>query len=175
MLGGQNNKFSPIRYGQDGSIVTNEPNSNIYSNIINSTSPRRYGYQNTSNKQYCVNFRIFYKTIVGEDLGVIGDTDELGNWDSKKCLKLKWTEGHYWVSVVPLYTNRPYFKYKYCQYSDGHIEDGMDRLADVEVLPEINSRGGIQDVQYKVVQLNDIWESFKVNFSVYTPIEDLRD
>ena len=53
-------------------------------------------------------------------------------------MKLKWTEGHYWVSVYPLYTNRPYFKYKYVQYSDGHIEDGMDRLADVDVLPEIN-------------------------------------
>ena len=48
---------------------------------------------------YCVNFRIYYKTIVGEDLGVIGDWDELGNWDPKRCLKLKWTDGHYWVSV----------------------------------------------------------------------------
>ena len=111
-------------------------------------------------------------------MGVIGDSDELGNWDTKKCLKLKWTEGHYWVSVEPLYTNQPYFKYKYIQYSDGHIEDGMDRLADVEVLPEIqksNQVGLIRNGVYKIVQLNDIWESFKVNFSVYSPNEDLND
>ena len=54
----------------------------------------------------------------------------------------------------------------------------MDRLADVEVLPEIqksNQVGLIRHGVYKIVQLNDIWESFKVNFSVYSPIEDLND
>ena len=112
---------------------------------------------------------------------MIGDCDELGNWDTKKCLKLKWTEGHYWVSVQPLYTNRPYFKYKYIQYSDGHIEDGMDRLADVEVLPEVNNAARAYDINlrqnnlYKVVQLNDVWESFRVNFSVYAPMETHSD
>ena len=108
------NQFSPTRYGlDDGGYVSNT--NNIYSNRTRSSSPKRgrnYNY-NISDKQYCVNFRIYYKTIVGEDLGVIGDTDELGNWDTKKGLKLKWTEGHYWVSVAPLYTNQPYFKYKY--------------------------------------------------------------
>jgi len=50
---------------------------------------------------------------------------------------------------VPLYTNKPYFKYKYIQYSDGHIEDGMDRLADVEVLPEVNNAGRVYDVNIR--------------------------
>jgi hypothetical protein len=57
----------------------------------------------------------------------------------------------------------------------------MDRLADVEVLPEVNNAGRVYDINirqnnlYKVVQLNDIWESFKVNFSVLAPIESHGD
>jgi hypothetical protein len=57
----------------------------------------------------------------------------------------------------------------------------MDRLADVEVLPEVNNAARVYDInrrennQYKVVQLNDVWESFRVNFSVYAPIETHGD
>lgn len=53
---------------------------------------------------YGVSFKVHYETIVGEDIGVIGDCDELGNWDPLQCLKLKWITGHFWVSAEPMYT-----------------------------------------------------------------------
>lgn len=43
----------------------------------------------------------------------MGNIDELGKWtDFEKC-KLKWTEGHFWVTENLVIINKPYFLYKY--------------------------------------------------------------
>lgn len=120
-----------------------------------------------------------FPTVTGEDVGVIGDLPELGNWDPKKCLKLKWYQDHVWETVVPLVTNRPYFKYKYVQYSPTtKIEDGMDRVAELRLLPEIKNRGVAQRQQasqitqsqaVKQVELNDEWEAFRAHFTIWHP------
>jgi len=54
---------------------------------------------------------------MGEDIGVFGDIPELGSWDIKKCLKMKWYKDHIWETETPLYTSVPFFKYKYVIYN----------------------------------------------------------
>lgn len=79
---------------------------------------------------------------MGEDIGVYGDIPELGNWDVKKCLKLKWYKDHIWESEHPLITNKPFFRYKYVYYNPKTvIEEGQDRIAELRLLPEIKTEG----------------------------------
>jgi hypothetical protein len=58
------------------------------------------------------------------------------------------------------------------------IEDGMDRLAELRLLPEIKNKGVVghhltnshlQHQFAKQVELNDEWEAFRVTFSIFHP------
>lgn len=114
-------------------------------------------------------------------MGVCGSTPELGEWKECKAF-MKWTEGHIWKLMVPLNVSKRYFKYKYVILAQGKIvkwEAGIDRLADLAILPEINLDGslvaqsssgispmykqsmkqsmGIND-QVKLVGIRDNWE-----------------
>ena len=62
--------------------------------------------------QYSVKFKLYYQTIPGEDLFVIGNIPELGKIEEKKH-PLMWTEGHIWVSEEPLITSISSFEYSY--------------------------------------------------------------
>jgi hypothetical protein len=77
--------FSPRKYGQT-----------FESDVLNDSHLARLP---TDTQLYCVNFRIQFPTIEGQDIGVIGDIPELGGWDVKKCLKLKWYDDHVWESA----------------------------------------------------------------------------
>lgn len=61
---------------------------------------------------YSVSFRLYYKTLFGEDLFVVGNIPELSGSNEEKH-PLMWTEGHIWVSKVPLVTSTPRFTYGY--------------------------------------------------------------
>ena len=66
---------------------------------------------------YALHFSIFYKTIVGESIAVVGNLEELGAWVEYKC-HLEWTEGHVWRSVEPILVRETYFEYKYVLLQD---------------------------------------------------------
>jgi hypothetical protein len=64
----------------------------------------------------------------------------LGLWDVAKPLKMRWTEGHNWVSEDILISESKgdptYFMYKYCLLSDGKFqffEKGLDRIVDLKI------------------------------------------
>lgn len=46
-------------------------------------------------------FEMKYQTQMGQELGVIGSFDQLGNWNQDKALKMKWNEGNIWMIEVP--------------------------------------------------------------------------
>lgn len=75
---------------------------NIYDGVVASNPGQKYA----------VSFKIFFDTIPGEDLCVIGSTPELGNWKEVKC-HLTWTSGHIWVLDKPIIISEPFFVYKY--------------------------------------------------------------
>ena len=44
---------------------------------------------------YALHFSIYYKTVVGESIAVVGNLSELGKWKEYRC-HLEWTDGHIW-------------------------------------------------------------------------------
>lgn len=79
-------------------------------NKMHQTSALVHNYQGSSlmNQTYAIKFEVAYPTKFGESIGVIGSTEELGNWKQVK-LHLKWTEGHLWTSKEPFITRNNYF------------------------------------------------------------------
>jgi len=122
-----------------------------------------------------------YNTIPGQEVHVIGNIPELGNWKDEKVCKLQWTEGHIWKTIKPITTSKKFFQYKYILVQDGvrvAIESGIDRIADLELLAH-DSKG--QNVNFsqrrrtmtsgsqKFVRLQDEWEKVKIRFTVFHP------
>ncbi|KAH7648237.1 glucan 1 [Cryptosporidium bovis] len=62
-----------------------------------------------------IKFSVKYETKFGQDLRVVGNIKELGDWDVEKSLSMTWTEGSFWtVSVKILPTNNTEnIEYKY--------------------------------------------------------------
>ena len=52
----------------------------------------------SNNNEYSLNLKVNFKTNYGEELAVVGSIAQLGNWDTSKALKMKWTDGHNWVA-----------------------------------------------------------------------------
>ena len=144
--------------------------------------------QNFSNKgrSYQVHFRVQHKCEGNQTLALLGSLPELGNWKTATC-KLKWQPGDYWVTEKPIETAKFFFTYKYVLWdknSDKLIswERGIDRIADLEVLPHVvNSKLGFNFNQVtgkdmKHCEIDDIYEAFTCVFSVNFPeSEDLSD
>ena len=59
-------------------------------------------------------FEMKYQTQMGQELGVIGSFDQLGNWNQDKALKMKWNEGNIWMIEVPY--NGMDFEFKFISY-----------------------------------------------------------
>ena len=76
-------------------------------------------------------FQVSCKTELGEDLAVIGSINELGNWNKKKALKMKWNKGNIWSGTLFFnYGQIKDFEYKFIILSKGIIklwEDGNNR------------------------------------------------
>ena len=59
-----------------------------------------------------------------------------------------WTTGHFWVLEKPLIVSVPYFNYKYVLITNGikpvvKWEAGVDRIADLRLLPDISPTNDI--------------------------------
>ena len=72
---------------------------------------------------------------------MVGSIPELGSWKELKA-HMTWTEGHVWVIDKPIVTNQPFFCYKYVLMDNDQKEmvkweAGIDRIADLRLLPEV--------------------------------------
>ena len=120
---------------------------------------------------------------MGEQLCIVGDLDEMGQWSNFKC-KMKWTEGHIWV-LDGLIVKKPYFLYKYVVLQNDQPskwEQGDNRIADLRVLPEqapdndilnqvllSSSQATKRNPVSKNVELFDEWEAFSIRMQVFVP------
>ena len=80
-----------------------------------------------------------YETQIGETLAVIGNIPELGQWDDFSKCKMKWTEGHKWVSDDIKISGKHFFLYKYVIIENEKVkrwERGANRVADLDILPD---------------------------------------
>lgn len=70
-------------------------------------------------------------------------------------------------------TKKRYFQYKYVLLNqDGSLstwERGVDRIADLDILPDINQKTGKGVQSMKSVEIIDDWEKFRMNFMINYP------
>lgn len=153
---------------------------------------------------YALHFSIYYETIVGESIAVVGNLGELGKWKEYKC-HLIWTEGHIWRSAQPIVVRESYFEYKYVLLENDKVvawEEGVNRIADLDALPEVKDFKDIEmanstpnmaknnlnlnqqklmlpdeykNKQVKHCQFKDLWEQYVVRFSIFDPLYQKGD
>ena len=82
-------------------------------------------------------FKIIYKAELGQSISVLGNCSKLGNWRQVSAHPLQCSDGEIWESVNNLNTDSSFFLYKYVVVFNNQIykfEEGMDRIADLELL-----------------------------------------
>ena len=97
--------------------------------------------------EYSLTLRVNYKTDYGQEIAVVGSISQLGNWDTSKAFKMKWTEGHNWVAenirISESKGDPTYFTYKYALLYKGHhqfYERGFNRIADLKLLKAVDNK-----------------------------------
>mmetsp|Transcript_12506 Transcript_12506/g.13711 ORF Transcript_12506/g.13711 Transcript_12506/m.13711 type:complete len:370 (-) Transcript_12506:187-1296(-) len=104
---------------------------------------------------YKVEFKVPYQTDFGQNVYVIGNIPELGNWKVAGAVKLKWHDGHIWKTIVPISSRKFEYKYMVTDHQDfTRWEIGDNRPA--EVLGERNE-----------LFLDDHWDHYVVYFSIF--------
>eukprot|EP00826_Nyctotherus_ovalis_P038009 TRINITY_DN3522_c0_g1_i8.p1 TRINITY_DN3522_c0_g1~~TRINITY_DN3522_c0_g1_i8.p1 ORF type:complete len:389 (-),score=72.69 TRINITY_DN3522_c0_g1_i8:123-1289(-) len=105
-----------------------------------------------------VTFRIGYKTEYGQNLYIIGSTEELGSWKTFNHL-MKWSEGHVWTIDLKLEEKRFEYKHVVRSATDTIWEPGENRVCVLDILP-------------LPIVLDSVWNSYKVQFAVYFPLKN---
>lgn len=120
-----------------------------------------------------------------------GDLPALGMWTDFSMFPMQRAGGDTWVSARPFVTSNWVFQYKYVVVDQKKElikwERGVNRLADLEVLPAADAAGAAHrthGAEYmtkfhekamhggkktKTVRLDDEWETFTVRFRVHYP------
>ena len=70
-----------------------------------------------------VEFRVFYQTIPGQDLYIIGSHDSFGHWDEHSLgIQMKWNEGHIWTKELSIKEIPSKFEFKFIvKEADGNV------------------------------------------------------
>ena len=114
------------------------------SNIAYDAIWEQYAVNTTSrhidyNITYNVTFSVKKALNPGETLFVLGSLNELGMWDLP-VYPMTLTSDNLWVSKMPLITKVSHFRYKYSIFNGNKEriawETGVDRIADLEVIPD---------------------------------------
>lgn len=58
-----------------------------------------------------IGFEIVYPTNFGEEIGLLGSIDPLGNWKESNILFLTWNKGNIWTGAIPF--NQNYFEFEF--------------------------------------------------------------
>lgn len=89
--------------------------------------------------EYKVNkiiFNIKYDSKYGDNIGILGSIEELGNWCQDKILYLKWNKGNLWTGEVELSSDIEKFEFKFINRHDGITfwERGFNNVVDLKGL-----------------------------------------
>ena len=94
--------------------MNNNMNNRINNNINNdrmSDVSENYSQGLTLQK---VTFEIVYPTVFGEEIGILGSGNSLGNWNQDKVIKLKWNKGNIWKGSISINEDNLYdFEFKF--------------------------------------------------------------
>ncbi len=120
-------------------------NSNYNPQIYNTqfNTPQNYGNfgnNNIINRQIRINKIIFemkYQTQMGQELGILGNLNELGNWNQDNALRMQWTDGNIWIKEIE--GNNDNIEYKFIFIVNNRVqrwEDGGNRILNLKEIKE---------------------------------------
>ena len=118
-----------------------------------------------SNKYISFIFKIRYETNPGEEIYILGDHSDFGNWLKPK-FKLKWTNGHIWQAEYNCLISIKYIQFKYVCLSKTSTkwEEGENRLLSP------NNLIGLEKTSDGKYILNCVWNHFKLTFNIHYKI-----
>ena len=90
-----------------------ENNSKVIKIINKKINPCKELKENINIEINKIKFEIKYDSIYGEEVGILGSNDVLGNWNLNKIFYLKWNDDNIWNGVINV--KRPYndFEFKF--------------------------------------------------------------
>ena len=119
-------------------------------------------------------FRIKYVTQEGEEIYILGDNDDFGNWETKK-FKLDWNENNIWKKEYKMKVNSKNIKYKFiCAHNNSHDpnqfrwEDCPNRILSTENTQNLKKENG------KYI-LEQVWNHFSIIFSLHYQMNSPND
>lgn len=96
-------------------------------------------------KSYQIKFTLKYRVPAGQKLYVMGSIAEISEWDKtipKVQMKQKFQGSDVWQMDKDIVTNKFFFVYKFALYDEDNqfiqYERGVDRICDLELLPNLN-------------------------------------
>ena len=136
------------------SINNNMRMNNNLNNDIMSEDGQSYSPDLTLQK---VTFEIVYPTVFGEEIGVLGSGNSLGNWNQDRVIKLKWNKGNIWKGSISINEyNLADFEFKFVLLNNNKIskwENGANNIVNFnkiyqEVIKGRNGRFNKYNYEY---------------------------
>jgi hypothetical protein len=124
-----------------GSVADSLNTSAEFARLAGSSSFASSSSNGDEPREYSLTLKVNYETQWGQEIAILGNIPQFGNWDINKAYKMKWTPGHVWVAenikIDETRGDKTYFMYKYVVLFNGHFqsyERGLDRIADIKLL-----------------------------------------
>ena len=114
-----------------------------------------------------ITFEIEYKTLMGQEIGIIGSLNELGKWNQDKVLKLDWNKNSVWRKDID-YFNRIDFEFKFVLINKGRIvkwEEGKNRIFKYDNVYNKLKNGNIQSGLITILNLNKMTMEFELKIN----------
>ena len=115
--------------GKNSINLTNTISKNNVSTSINNN--------NNNNKIEKIVFEMKYQTQMGQELGILGNLNELGNWNQDNALRMQWTDGNIWIKEIE--GNNDNIEYKFIFIVNNRVqrwEDGGNRILNLKEIKE---------------------------------------
>ena len=116
--------------GKNSINLTNTISNNNVSTSINNNN-------NNNNKIEKIVFEMKYQTQMGQELGILGNLNELGNWNQDNALRMQWTDGNIWIKEIE--GNNDNIEYKFIFIVNNKVqrwEDGGNRILNLKEIKE---------------------------------------
>ena len=108
-------------------------------NLINTISNNNItpSNNNNNNKIEKIVFEMKYQTQMGQELGILGNLNELGNWNQDNALRMQWTDGNIWKKEIEGENDN--IEYKFIFIVNNRVqrwEDGGNRILNLKEIKE---------------------------------------
>eukprot|EP01066_Platyproteum_vivax_P009562 Platyproteum_vivax@DN4218_c0_g1_i1.p1 len=86
-------------------------------------------------REHTTSISVRHRTSFGQELMLVGGSEELGGWNANEGVKLTWTEGHIWTgNVIFSFIRGTEFKFVRKEGDFMDWEEGPNRRIDTSTL-----------------------------------------